>query len=73
MPSSTFARRGFAIGCTTCAAHFGGRELFSVGEYWSQDVADLHRYLRASEEVMSLFDVPLHYRFHRASQRVVFI
>jgi len=48
--------------------HFGGRELFSVGEYWSQDVNELHRYITASEGRLSLFDVPLHYRFHHASR-----
>jgi alpha-amylase len=47
--------------------HFGGRELFSVGEYWSANVDDLHRYLSMTEGVLSLFDVPLHYRFRDAS------
>jgi alpha-amylase len=47
--------------------HFN-RELFSVGEYWSQDVSDLRDYIKASGGVMSLFDAPLHYRFHRASR-----
>jgi len=44
-----------------------GKELFSVGEYWSNDVNDLHTYLYESDGVMSLFDVPLHARFHDAS------
>lgn len=44
------------------------QELFSVGEYWSGNVDDLTRYLDASGGVMSLFDVPLHYKFHTASQ-----
>ena len=48
--------------------HFGGRELFAVGEYWSGNVADLHGYITATEGVMSLFDVPLHYRFCDASR-----
>lgn len=48
--------------------HFGGRELFSVGEYWSPNVADLHTYLAQSGGVMALFDAPLHYRFHYASR-----
>jgi alpha-amylase len=48
-------------------AHFQ-RELFSVGEYWSQDIADLRHYIKESGGVMSLFDVPLHYQFHRASR-----
>lgn len=48
-------------------AHFGGRELFAVGEYWSADVADLHRYLAATEGALSVFDVPLHAHFREAS------
>lgn len=45
-----------------------GQELFSVGEYWSGNVNDLINYLKKSQEVMSLFDVPLHYNFYRASR-----
>ena len=44
-----------------------GRELFSVGEYWSERVEDLHDYLSRSAGVMALFDVPLHFNFQRAS------
>jgi alpha-amylase len=45
-----------------------GKELFSVGEYWSGSIDDLTRYLERCENVMSLFDVPLHYKFHAASR-----
>ena len=45
--------------------HFS-RELFSFGEYWSGDVEDLHQYISDTQGVMSLFDVPLHYRFRDA-------
>lgn len=44
-----------------------GRELFTVGEYWSGNVGDLHQYIAATNGVMSLFDVPLHYRLRQAS------
>lgn len=44
-----------------------GRELFAVGEYWQYDVSPLLRYLGQVEECMSLFDVPLHKRFHDVS------
>jgi alpha-amylase len=44
-----------------------GRDLFSVGEYWSGNVEDLHEYIAGSNGCMSLFDVPLHYRFRQAS------
>lgn len=43
-----------------------GKELFCVGEYWSPSVDELERYL-GSERIMSLFDVPLHYRLFAAS------
>jgi len=49
-------------------ARFPQRELFSVGEYWSNNVAELHHYIAQSGGVMSLFDVPLHFNFHRASR-----
>jgi alpha-amylase len=42
-------------------------ELFSVGEYWSSDVRQLHDYVSATGGCMSLFDVPLHCRFREAS------
>lgn len=42
-----------------------GKELFTVGEYWSPEVEDLESYL--GEVPMSLFDVPLHYRLFDAS------
>ncbi len=45
-----------------------GQDLFTVGEYWSQDIGILHWYLGATAGRMSLFDVPLHYNFHRASR-----
>ncbi|HEX8746805.1 MAG TPA: alpha-amylase, partial [Pyrinomonadaceae bacterium] len=45
-----------------------GQELFSVGEYWSQELKYLRDYIQATGGVMSLFDVPLHYQFHRAGR-----
>ncbi len=43
-----------------------GRELFCVGEYWLADVGALRHYL-GHEKAMSLFDVPLHFKFFHAS------
>ena len=43
------------------------KELFSVGEYWSDNVEDLNNYLSETNSVMSLFDVPLHAKFSAAS------
>jgi alpha-amylase len=45
-----------------------GRELFTVGEYWSGNLQDLTDYLDEAGNVMSLFDVPLHYKFWNASR-----
>ncbi len=45
-----------------------GKELFTVGEYWSGDVNKLHKYLEKIEGEISLFDVPLHYNFYNASK-----
>ncbi|MBR3317073.1 MAG: alpha-amylase [Atopobiaceae bacterium] len=44
-----------------------GRELFCVGEYWSGDTGALVHYL-GNERAMSLFDVPLHFKFFHASR-----
>ena len=41
-------------------------DLFCVGEYWSWSVDELRGYL-GDEPQMSLFDVPLHFAFFRAS------
>ena len=46
-----------------------GTSLFTVGEYWSDDINALHWYIKNTEGRMSLFDVPLHYNFHRASRQ----
>lgn len=43
-------------------------ELFTVGEYWSGDIAKLHRYITETDGEISLFDVPLHYNFESASK-----
>ncbi len=47
---------------------YAPKNLFAVGEYWSDDVEALHRFIVNTEGKMSLFDVPLHYNFHRASR-----
>ncbi len=44
------------------------RDLFAVGEYWSSDISRLHQYIDQTEGHMHLFDVPLHYNFHKASK-----
>lgn len=44
-----------------------GKELFTVGEYWSANIDVINSYLEKTEGCMSLFDVPLHYNLYRAS------
>ncbi|MCI2047745.1 MAG: alpha-amylase [Faecalibacterium sp.] len=46
---------------------YAGRELFTVGEYWSPEIEKLIDYLNGDGSCMSLFDVPLHYALHEAS------
>ncbi|MBE5882789.1 MAG: alpha-amylase [Lachnospiraceae bacterium] len=47
--------------------NYTGKELFTVGEYWHHDLGALKDYLAETDYCLSLFDVPLHYNFHRAS------
>lgn len=44
-----------------------GKELYTVGEYWSTNLESLKNYLAETKEKISLFDVPLHYNFFNAS------
>jgi alpha-amylase len=44
------------------------RDLFAVGEYWSYEVEALHHFIETTDGKVSLFDAPLHYNFHVASQ-----
>ena len=43
------------------------KKLFAVGEYWSTNIDVINNYIQKTEGCMSLFDVPLHYNFYRAS------
>lgn len=45
-----------------------GRDLFVVGEYWTESLATLLWYINDLGGRMSVFDVPLHYNFHRAGR-----
>ncbi|HEY9660385.1 MAG TPA: alpha-amylase [Allocoleopsis sp.] len=47
---------------------YSEQELFAVGEFWSENVISLHAFIAATAGSLALFDVPLHYNFHRASQ-----
>ena len=43
------------------------KKLPAVGEYWSTNMEVINNYFAKTNETMSLFDVPLHYNFYRAS------
>ncbi len=45
-----------------------GREIYTVGEYWSNDLGKLLYYLDEVHYSMDLFDTPLHYHFCAASR-----
>ena len=42
-------------------------DLFVVGEYWADELDKLENYIDSSGTLISLFDVPLHFNFYRAS------
>lgn len=44
-----------------------GKELFTVGEFWSSNVNELNTYISATNGACSLFDVPLHFNLASAS------
>lgn len=43
-----------------------GADLFGVAEYWSYDVETLEQFIAVTDGRVSLFDAPLHLRFHQA-------
>jgi alpha-amylase len=44
------------------------RDLYAVGEYWSYEINALNSFIATTEGKVQLFDAPLHYNFHVASQ-----
>jgi len=59
-------QRDFFSGWLAQMRAYTGRELFTVGEYWSPALPELTQYLSACGRCMSLFDVPLHFHFFQA-------
>ena len=51
------------------SAQAAASPLFVMGDCWSDQVNDLHWYIAKTDGQLSLFDVPLHYNFHRASRQ----
>jgi alpha-amylase len=48
---------------------YAKKDIFCVGEYWSNNIESLHWYIQATQGRISLFDVPLHQNFHQASRQ----
>lgn len=46
---------------------YSNKNLFSVGEYWNNNINELKEYIEKTEGELCLFDVPLHYNFYTAS------
>ncbi|QSS98744.1 alpha-amylase [Pontibacillus sp. ALD_SL1] len=44
-----------------------GQEMYTVAEYWQNDLAAIQNYLSKTEYTHSAFDAPLHYNFYEAS------
>jgi alpha-amylase len=61
-------RAAFCLEWLTHIRYFANREIFAVGDYWADDVESLHEFIHQTNGQLSLFDVPLHYNFHRASR-----
>ena len=47
---------------------YSGKELFAVGEYWSNEIEALHHFIQVTGGNVALFDAPLHYNFSEASK-----
>lgn len=46
-----------------------GPEFYFVGEYWKDDRGAMDYYLNSIKHELDLFDVPLHYNLHQASEQ----
>ncbi|MDA7026833.1 alpha-amylase [Bacillus sp. CLL-7-23] len=44
-----------------------GKEMFTVAEYWENNLHSIDNYLKKTDHNHSVFDVPLHYNLHAAS------
>jgi alpha-amylase len=44
------------------------KDFFCIGEYWKANLDPLLRYIDATSQMVQLFDVPLHFNFHKAGK-----
>jgi alpha-amylase len=61
-------KSGFFLDWLEHVRYHTGRDLFAVGEYWSNDNGTLKQFISATGGSMMLFDVILHYNFARAGK-----
>ena len=47
--------------------HIAGKDMMVIAEDWTMNVEELVQYMDITQGKIQLFDVPLHYNFHRAS------
>ena len=52
---------------TEDAPEFIHKDIFAVGDFWHWNVDYLNGYIKATDDQVALFDVPLHFNFHDAS------
>jgi alpha-amylase len=52
------------------AAHADGdyKDIFTVGDFWHWNCNYINDYIASTDNTVSMFDVPLHFNFHDASQ-----
>ncbi len=61
--------RDFVANFLRCVRKNFQREIYAVGECWKNDDGELAFFLDETEEQLDLFDVPLHFNLHEASQK----
>jgi alpha-amylase len=61
-------RAGFFPEWLSAVRQGTGKDLFTVGEYWSNNLDELQSFIDHTQGQLSLFDVPLHYNLAAASK-----
>ncbi len=61
-------KSGFFIEWLNEMRKYSDKNLFSVGEYWSNDIGALKQFIDETDRKIMLFDAGLHYNFARAGK-----
>lgn len=59
----------FTRGFLDAVREVAGKEFYAVSEYWSNDLDAMTSFIDATDGSTDLFDVPLHFNFHAASEQ----